>query len=99
MNTRSLYLSGLALGLTLLSACQDKPEPVAAAPLPIIENQQLALLSQRVRLDVNVDDLLVAADGIRSTLRQQLLPEAQPAYAGYIAWRGRQLEQMAQLQA
>jgi two-component system, NtrC family, sensor histidine kinase GlrK len=28
----------------------------------IIENQQLALLSQRVRLDVNVDDLAVAAD-------------------------------------
>ncbi|MFO1504807.1 MAG: HAMP domain-containing sensor histidine kinase [Steroidobacteraceae bacterium] len=28
----------------------------------IIENQQLALLSQRVRLDVNVDDLVVAAD-------------------------------------
>ena len=33
-------------------------------------------------------ELVVAADGIRSTLRQQLLPEAQPAYAGYIAWRG-----------
>jgi two-component system sensor histidine kinase GlrK len=28
----------------------------------IIENQQLALLSQRVRLDVNIDDLSVAAD-------------------------------------
>jgi two-component system, NtrC family, sensor histidine kinase GlrK len=28
----------------------------------IIENQQLALLSQRVRLDVNVDDLVVTAD-------------------------------------
>jgi two-component system, NtrC family, sensor histidine kinase GlrK len=28
----------------------------------IIENQQLALLSQRVRLDVNVDDLSLAAD-------------------------------------
>ncbi|MDQ2639732.1 MAG: HAMP domain-containing histidine kinase [Pseudomonadota bacterium] len=33
----------------------------------IIENQQLALLSQRVRLDVNVEDLTVAAD--RSKLR------------------------------
>lgn len=28
----------------------------------IIENQQLALLSQRVRLDVNVEDLTIAAD-------------------------------------
>jgi 2-polyprenyl-6-methoxyphenol hydroxylase-like FAD-dependent oxidoreductase len=33
-------------------------------------------------------DLLIAADGIRSTVRQQFLPEVQPQYAGYIAWRG-----------
>jgi 2-polyprenyl-6-methoxyphenol hydroxylase-like FAD-dependent oxidoreductase len=33
-------------------------------------------------------DLLVAADGIRSSVRAQVLPEAQPQYAGYIAWRG-----------
>lgn len=32
-------------------------------------------------------DLLVGADGIRSTVREQYLPEAQPAYAGYVAWR------------
>jgi 2-polyprenyl-6-methoxyphenol hydroxylase-like FAD-dependent oxidoreductase len=33
-------------------------------------------------------DLLVAADGIRSAVRAQLAPTAQPRYAGYIAWRG-----------
>jgi 2-polyprenyl-6-methoxyphenol hydroxylase-like FAD-dependent oxidoreductase len=33
-------------------------------------------------------DVLVAADGIRSTQRQRLCPQAQPRYAGYVAWRG-----------
>ena len=32
-------------------------------------------------------DLLVGADGIRSTVRAQFLPRAQPVYAGYVAWR------------
>jgi len=33
-------------------------------------------------------DLLVGADGIRSTVRELLWPEVQPRYAGYVAWRG-----------
>ena len=33
-------------------------------------------------------DLLVAADGPRSTIRPQVLPQVRPDYAGYVAWRG-----------
>ena len=33
-------------------------------------------------------DLIIGADGIRSTVRAQIMPEVQPQYAGYVAWRG-----------
>jgi 2,6-dihydroxypyridine 3-monooxygenase len=33
-------------------------------------------------------DLLVFADGIQSTGRRLLLPDATPEYAGYVGWRG-----------
>ena len=33
-------------------------------------------------------DLLVGADGIRSTVRHLLFPDLRPAYAGYVGWRG-----------
>jgi 2-polyprenyl-6-methoxyphenol hydroxylase-like FAD-dependent oxidoreductase len=32
-------------------------------------------------------DLLIGADGIRSTVRSGLFPDIRPQYAGYVAWR------------
>lgn len=32
-------------------------------------------------------DLLVGADGVRSAVRSQFLPDIEPDYAGYVAWR------------
>lgn len=33
-------------------------------------------------------DLVLATDGLRSAIREQLAPETQLEYAGYVAWRG-----------
>jgi 2-polyprenyl-6-methoxyphenol hydroxylase-like FAD-dependent oxidoreductase len=33
-------------------------------------------------------DLLIGADGLRSTVRHRYAPEIEPVYAGYVAWRG-----------
>lgn len=33
-------------------------------------------------------DLLIGADGLFSAVRRQFLPDVEPAFAGYVAWRG-----------
>ena len=37
---------------------------------------------------VETADLLVGADGFRSSVRALVLPDARPCYAGYVGWRG-----------
>jgi 2-polyprenyl-6-methoxyphenol hydroxylase-like FAD-dependent oxidoreductase len=47
-------------------------------------DQVTAWFADGQRIDA---DLLVGADGLRSTVRSQFLPELKPYYPGYIAWR------------
>ena len=44
-----------------------------------------ALLAGGERIEA---ELLIACDGIRSSVRAQLLPDLPSPYAGYVAWRG-----------
>ena len=48
------------------------------------DNAATAIFSDGTRISA---DLLIGADGFRSTVRNQILPEVNPAYAGYVAWR------------
>jgi 2-polyprenyl-6-methoxyphenol hydroxylase-like FAD-dependent oxidoreductase len=48
-------------------------------------DKAIAVLTDGIRIE---GDLLVAADGVGSRVRSLLLPGSEPAYAGYVAWRG-----------
>jgi 2-polyprenyl-6-methoxyphenol hydroxylase-like FAD-dependent oxidoreductase len=47
-------------------------------------DQVTAVFADGQRID---GDLLIGADGLRSTIRAQFLPDLKPHYAGYLAWR------------
>ena len=44
-----------------------------------------ALLRDGARVDA---DVLIGADGFRSSVRAQMMPDVSPEYAGYVVWRG-----------
>ena len=48
------------------------------------EHEVTAVFQDRRRI---TGDLLIGADGLRSTVRNQFLPDLNPHYAGYVAWR------------
>ncbi len=53
-----------------------------------IEQGEEAVVARFVDGSSANGDLLIGADGLRSATRGQYFPAAQPAYVGYIAWRG-----------
>lgn len=58
------------------------------APVASVAQDGNAVAAQLVGGEELKADLLIACDGIRSTVRAQLAPAVQPVYAGYVAWRG-----------
>lgn len=81
---------GLAL-LILLSACQDKPEPTAAPPLPIIENHQLRYPAQHPQLKLLVTEAAKASSQFEVELPARLVWNEErtqrifPAFAGRVS--------------
>ncbi|KAH7574174.1 hypothetical protein JRO89_XS03G0262000 [Xanthoceras sorbifolium] len=94
--TRSPTGAGLALDPVSQKVIQSwlhQPELLHSVTLPLKIDQKQGTDKQKkakvLETDETVEiigDLLVAADGLRSSIRQSFLPDGW--YAGYCAWRG-----------
>lgn len=91
MKTLHTPITVLALAaLTLLGACQDKAEPVAAAPLPIIQNKQLRYPAGHPQLALLVSTAAKPAQSIPIDLPAKLVWNEEktqrifPAFAGRV---------------
>ena len=73
---------------TLLRAALPEDRHRLAAQVVGVEQHDGGVVARLAGGESIEADLLVAADGIRSGVRAQLLPAVQPHYAGYVAWRG-----------
>ena len=71
----------------LRAALPEVNHRLAATVMGVTQDAQGAQV-QLAGGEVLAADLVVAADGIRSSLRSLLVPGLQPSYAGYVAWRG-----------
>ena len=73
---------------SLLSAAFPKTRICRGATLSGIEQDADGVTARLANGASLRAELLVAADGLRSTARRQFLPEVKLAYAGYVGWRG-----------
>jgi 2-polyprenyl-6-methoxyphenol hydroxylase-like FAD-dependent oxidoreductase len=81
------FTSWEAIYLTLRAAFPDAHYHAGAA-LDGFENVNETVCADIAGHGKTTADLLVCADGAQSETRRRLLPQVQPYYAGYIAWRG-----------
>ncbi len=79
----------MALVATSLVACQDKPVPAAAAPQPIIENNQLRYPAGHPQLQLLVTAEVVAAQSIAVDLPARLVWNEEKTQRIYPAFAGR----------
>jgi membrane fusion protein, heavy metal efflux system len=75
--------------LTLLGACQDKAEPVAAAPLPIIQDKQLRYPAGHPQLPLLVSTAALQAQNIAIELPAKLVWNEEKTQRVYPAFAGR----------
>lgn len=73
---------------TLLRAALPADHHRLGAAVTGVDQNEAGVRVQLASGESLAADLLVAADGIRSTVRTRFAPTVQPLYAGYIAWRG-----------
>jgi 2-polyprenyl-6-methoxyphenol hydroxylase-like FAD-dependent oxidoreductase len=81
------FTSWEAIYLTLRAAFPDAQYHAGAA-LEGFENMNETVCADIAGHGQITADLLICADGAQSETRRRLLPQVQPHYAGYIAWRG-----------
>ncbi|MGE8474490.1 MAG: FAD-dependent monooxygenase, partial [Paraburkholderia hospita] len=71
----------------LRSALPDQHYHSGAVVTAVVDGPEHAAITLADGAVIHAD-MIIAADGFRSAVREQLLPDVQLQYAGYVAWRG-----------